>query len=478
MGRGQQGLFENTRMSFGEHLEELRKVLIRSIIGVAIGTGVGLFFSDQVLLFLQKPLNSAIQKFEKGEAQKKLVEEFGWLPPEFDVWFQAGQIPQKFMVDPAELVLGLREVDPGFFGQIEVRPYQFRSDHFHRDQIPTISKIMVSGTEGETPSAQQAQARVLFRLLSPEDQAKLKSLAKLSGIPSDSDVTVFVQAMNSLLDAPEINQGPEFQNLFASSQGWYESMTGTPSHPGLDGMKKDVDQEFDVILNRRLNRLLINRVFAQQMPPLKLDLAPIVAWREVDTRPQSLGITEPFMIWLKAGLITGLFLSSPWVFYQLWSFVAAGLYPHEQRYIHIYLPISLGLFLSGLLLAYFFVFDPVLQFLFAFSAQSGISPQPRINDWLGFVLLLPLGFGVAFQLPLVMLFLNRIGILDVATYISKWRIAVMVIFVLSMFLTPADPISLLLMAIPLTFLYFLGIMLCKWMPGNRKPFEDEPLPVV
>jgi sec-independent protein translocase protein TatC len=88
------------------------------------------------------------------------------------------------------------------------------------------------------------------------------------------------------------------------------------------------------------------------------------------------------------------------------------------------------------------------------------------------VLLLPLAFGISFQLPLVMLFLQRIGLFTVEQYIEKWRIAILVIFVISMLLTPADPISMLLMAIPLTGLYFGGVAMCRWMPKGRNPFAD------
>jgi len=76
-------------------------------------------------------------------------------------------------------------------------------------------------------------------------------------------------------------------------------------------------------------------------------------------------------------------------------------------------------------------------------------------------------------LPLVMLFVNRIGLVSVQTYVEKWRIAIMVIFVLSMFLTPADPISMLLLAIPLTALYFLGIGMCVMMPRKENPFGAD-----
>ena len=166
-----------------------------------------------------------------------------------------------------------------------------------------------------------------------------------------------------------------------------------------------------------------------------------------------------------------LLIALPVILWFLWTFVAAGLYPHEQKYVYIFLPISLLLFFSGVLLAFFFVFAPVLDFLFSFNKAMGIAPEMRINDWLSFVMFLPLGFGIAFQLPLVMLFANRIGMISVEAYIDKWRIAVMAISVISMLLTPADPISMVLMAGPLTILYFLGIAMCKWMPS---PAGDNP----
>ncbi len=189
--------------------------------------------------------------------------------------------------------------------------------------------------------------------------------------------------------------------------------------------------------------------------------------------PQALGVGEGFSVWLKAGLFSGLVLAGPWVFYQIWIFVGSGLYPHEKKYMHMFLPISIGLFVAGVLLAFFFVFQPVLGFLFSFNRSMGIAPQMRINEWLSFVMFLPLGFGIAFQLPLVMLFMNRIGLFTVEAYMSKWRIAVMVIFVIAMLLTPADPISMLLMAVPLTLLYFLGVGMCRWIPSPTNPFGEE-----
>lgn len=205
--------------------------------------------------------------------------------------------------------------------------------------------------------------------------------------------------------------------------------------------------------------------------------APLFLWHPIasDARisPKVLNFQEGFMIWFKASFVVGIVLSSPWVFYQIWSFVAAGLYPHEKKYIHVFLPFSLGLFLAGAALAYLFVFQPVLTFLLGINGTLGFDTEPRITEWLSFVIFLPLGFGVSFQLPLVMLFLERIGVFTAEGYVSRWRIAILVIVILSAVLTPADPYSIFLMAVPLVLLYFGGVLLCRWLPrsGASERFE-------
>jgi sec-independent protein translocase protein TatC len=201
-------------------------------------------------------------------------------------------------------------------------------------------------------------------------------------------------------------------------------------------------------------------------------LVPLLSWQSKKdddrTRPTSLSAQEAFMIWVKAAFVVGVLISAPWVFFQIWTFVASGLYKHERKYVYTFLPFSLGLFFLGAATAYLFVFEPVLNFLFEFNEWLGIHPDPRMSEWLGFVLLLPLGFGLSFQLPLVMLFIERIGVFTAKDFIEKWRIAVLAIFILSAVLTPADPYSIFLMAVPLTFLYFGGILLMKYLPRERR----------
>jgi sec-independent protein translocase protein TatC len=174
----------------------------------------------------------------------------------------------------------------------------------------------------------------------------------------------------------------------------------------------------------------------------------------------SLAPLETITIFFTVCLVTGLVLASPVVFYQAWAFVGAGLYKHEQHYVKKLLPLSLGLFLSGVFLCFFFVLPLTLQFLLEFNVWLGVAPTLRLSEWMSFATILPLVFGLSFQTPLIMLFLERIGVFTVADYRSKRRIAILVIVVAAAVLTPGqDPISMGLLSIPMVFLYELGIIL-------------------
>ncbi|MCA9134377.1 MAG: twin-arginine translocase subunit TatC, partial [Planctomycetales bacterium] len=168
-------------------------------------------------------------------------------------------------------------------------------------------------------------------------------------------------------------------------------------------------------------------------------------------------------------------IGSPGIFLHIWQFLAAGLYPHERRYVFWYLPLSLLLFLAGVSLAFFLVMQLVLGFLMTYTTGLNVEFTPRLNDYMSFALFLPLGFGIAFQLPIVMLGLHRFGVVSVATYVAQWRIAVLAIAFLAMILTPADVYSMLALFLPLVGLYFFGIFLCRYMPqgaGIGSPAVD------
>ena len=186
-------------------------------------------------------------------------------------------------------------------------------------------------------------------------------------------------------------------------------------------------------------------------------------------------LMAPFMIYIKAVLVTAFTFASPLVFWELWMFVGAGLYPHERKYVYLYLPISLGLFFAGAAFCFTVVFSFVLPFLLSFNQLVETVPLIAADKWFSFALLLPAMFGLSFQLPLVMLALNRLGIVEADVYRKNIRMAILVISFLSVILTPSDPGSMVAMMIPLIGLYFVGIWMCEHFPGPsvHSPFGEE-----
>jgi len=187
---------------------------------------------------------------------------------------------------------------------------------------------------------------------------------------------------------------------------------------------------------------------------------------------RSLSTQEPFMAWMKVSIMVGLIISSPWVVYQLWAFVAEGLYRHERRIVYRAAPFGIGLFLLGVFFCFVIVLPVVVRFFFGFHRWLNIEPDIRLYEWLSFAVMLPIIFGICFELPLMMLVLEIIGIFGIEDYMSKWRHAVLAIAVVAMVVTPTtDPGTMLLLMTPMIALYWLGIFLVRWRMARRGEVE-------
>jgi sec-independent protein translocase protein TatC len=180
-------------------------------------------------------------------------------------------------------------------------------------------------------------------------------------------------------------------------------------------------------------------------------------------------------VWFKVCMVTGFVIGSPWIFYQIWLFISAGLYPQEKKLVHYYLPFSIALFLGGVFLCEIFVIPAAIRILLEFNEWVGGEPQLHMADWLNFALMMPVIFGLAFQTPLVMLGMAKIGIFDANTFRRKRRIAWFVLAVLAAVITPTpDLVTMSLMWVPMCFLYELGIILAA--RAGKQASEDIPEP--
>ena len=354
-------MFAETRMTFGEHIEELRKHLIRAIAGFLIALILSLFVGQPVLEFIAAPVEHELVSFYNKRAREVL---------------------DKLKDDSDSRLRDLNQ------------PTDFTRHTFLRDQLQ----------------------------------------AALRGRP-----------------ASEVNAFPK---------------------PKTD--PKEEPEDAPVIGEDQLYRL-----WTRVDEPLRDAAYSQKAQMEVGRRPtlSTLTVTEAFVVYFKVCIYCGIVLASPWIFYQLWSFVAAGLYPHERRYVNLYLPVSLGLFLAGVALCEFVVIPKAVQYLLSFNEWIGLEPDLRLSEWLSFAIMMPLVFGAAFQTPLIMLFLERIGLMSVDTYRKHRRIAMFLMAVVAVILSASpDAFSMLSLTIPLWALYELGILMCRLSP-RRAPLDlDVPEP--
>ena len=175
---------------------------------------------------------------------------------------------------------------------------------------------------------------------------------------------------------------------------------------------------------------------------------------------------SPFLVPLKLAFMAAIFLAMPYILFQVWAFVAPGLYRHEKRFAVPLAVSSVVLFYSGVAFAYFVVYPLMFGFL-ATSGPEGVAFTPEISEYLNFVLLLFLAFGIAFEVPVATVLLASTGLVKIETMTKNRGYVILGIFIIAAFLTPADAISQSLMAVPMWLLYEIGVVMSRMLLRDR-----------
>lgn len=185
------------------------------------------------------------------------------------------------------------------------------------------------------------------------------------------------------------------------------------------------------------------------------------------------GVTEAFFVKLKLSFYGGFVIAFPVVAWSLWRFFKPALYPSERKYVYIFLPLSVGLFAVGALFAYFGILRLVLNF-FIYIAGENLDTMFKVDQYVSFVLAFTIPFGLVFELPVVIFFLSKLGIVRYEQLARNRKYALLVIVILAAALTPGpDPISQMLMAGPVYLLYEISIWVSKFAKPRKVEVAEE-----
>jgi sec-independent protein translocase protein TatC len=182
-------------------------------------------------------------------------------------------------------------------------------------------------------------------------------------------------------------------------------------------------------------------------------------------------LPEMFFVYIKTALVSALLLAAPFIFYQVWMFVAPGLYRNEKRYVFPFVFFSTVLFVGGALFGYFVVFPFGFRFFLGF-ANEYIQALPSVKQYFSLSIKLLLGFGLIFELPIVAFFLGRMGVISARLLRKQRKYAVLLLFAVSAILTPPDVITQLMMAGPLWVLFEISVIIVQ-IAGKKKEVPEN-----
>lgn len=249
------------------------------------------------------------------------------------------------------------------------------------------------------------------------------------------------------------------------------------SVPDLDETEQPLLYHLIELRDRLLRMVLVVAVLFVVLMPFSNTLfsmlsGPLLAHMPEDGSMIAIEVASPFLIPFKLTLFLAVFIAIPYVLYQLWSFVAPGLYKHERRLVVPLLVSSTLLFYAGAAFAYFVVFPLVFAF-FTAAAPEGVSVMTDISRYLDFVLTLFFAFGAAFEVPVLTVLLVMTGMTTQQALREKRPYVIVGAFVLGMILTPPDVISQTLLAVPVWLLFEMGLYFSGWFVRTRENVQTD-----
>jgi Tat protein translocase TatC len=451
------------RMTFGEHLEDLRLRIIYCLLYLLVGVTISMIYGKQLMEVALQPHYRAIRAAERNRTASRMEKTVARLDELTSVKPLGEEAGRKPLVE-GEIhweVLFARDV------ALPQLARKFREPFLRTAE--KVPRVVPSLPEEE----RQALAGIFTQLGSELSDVLVREFASQLEQVEFPNLPQRFLAVKKLLEETQASAGPsQVQKLVGASKDLSVVLKGLDDFTRFLDLRKQEVLRGDIPLDKLREMVAssdLPRALNEILASLEKDAKEIL----VDSPKPLIVLSyiESFSTYLKVALIVGVFLALPFILYELWKFVGAGLYPNEQKYVVTLLPFSLALFVGGALFGYLAMIPVGLQFLAGWGLES-VDLSFSLGNYVGLLITLTLILGLVFQTPLVMIFLSKVGILSVEAYRKARRISYFIGVCLAVVLTPPDPFSWSLMALPMLLLYEVGILACRVLE-RRKP-RGEP----
>jgi sec-independent protein translocase protein TatC len=199
---------------------------------------------------------------------------------------------------------------------------------------------------------------------------------------------------------------------------------------------------------------------------------PVTQYLPEGTKLAFTSLTAPFTLYMKVAFLSAAFFTSPFIFYQLWKFIAPGLYQKEKKYVIPFVVFTSAFFLGGALFGYYVAFPFACRFFL--NLGSEFQPVITVDTFFSLTIKLLLGIGLVFEMPTLIFFLSRMGIVTAGWMLKKFKYAILVIFIIAALITPTpDIVNQAILAVPMIVLYSLSILIALIFGKKKKPRDED-----
>ena len=431
-------------MSFGDHLEELRSRVIRSLMVILIFGVAAFFFQDTLMELITGPHRVAMSQITARQEIQKLQEKISQATEELSGVVEA----------EAALILKISREDEDWWERWD----QFRSSQDASPVVGRMARLIEERLAALDPA--RSSMRVLDATPERFQQAAAQLQLSLGDLPWGGEVTV-----QDCID--QLKQNSLLWKHW--SQLSAKGADGPVQDPPPVVLQQDVVKPVVRVPDPQTTTTL--EQVARLSIAIEMDSAQLSGWRQRAKPLALLSYSEAFFSYVKLSLMLGMVAALPWITYEMWKFIAAGLFDRERKAVRPFLPVAFLLLASGVSFAYLVLIPIGLSFLGGYGDPELLQATFTLKEYLSLVFTLILGMGIIFQLPLAMIFLNKSGILEVDSFRKYRKYAILGAVLIGAMLTPPDVVTQLLMAGPLTLLYEIGIIACT-MIGKKKSVTD------